>query len=144
MIIAKIHGYVAEGKGMLIQFSEPDETFNDSKSTLTFVNNEADLFRRLYVKNKVYVCDTLESWINQRAHSNMTNSSLITELRAVLYAAKHSSYEAVCCAIASHKKKFELLITDKSRFIDHYRKVIVPILEECDNVYTGKAKVHYY
>lgn len=144
MINAKIQVELPQNAGLLIEFSDPHGNFKDSPQFFTTVQNRADLLRRLYFKNRLYICDTLHSFLNQRLHATPSYKNHIKNLQNAISVGRNYTYPALCELVTFHKERIAAIAPyENSRYNHHYNNVIVPILIECENVHTGKAKVHY-
>jgi len=144
MINAKIHAELADNAGLIIEFSDGKGEYKDHPAFFTPVRDRTDLLKRLYFKNRMYICDTLNSFLNQRLHALPDCKVKIEILQVQIDRGRNYTYEELCQLVANKMKDFNSIAPgEKSRFNNHFKTVIIPILTECDNVRTGKAKVHY-
>lgn len=144
MINAKIQVELPQNAGLLIEFSDANGKFKDSPQFFTTVQNRADLLRRLYFKNRAHICDTLQSFLNQRLHALPHYPTKIKNLQNVVSVGRNYTYPALCELIASNATVIEQIAPlENTRYYNHYQNSIIPILTECKNIQSGKAKVHY-
>lgn len=144
MIDAKIHQVLNDNAGIIIEFSDQNGRYKDDPNHFIVVRDKTDLLKRLYFKNRVYICDTLISFLNQRKHALPEYSTKIEMLIGYVQRSRNHTYPALCDFVHFQSKHLkELAPSEKSPFYNHYKNNIEPILIECENIHTGKAKVHY-
>jgi hypothetical protein len=113
-----------------VRFSDPNEDFG-SKPYFT-VDSMAEVKRRLYVRNRAYILDTLTSWLNQRLHALPASQKQITTCLAWMDEMRKCSFFHVCEFILVRRPIFESIAPNQSsKFYDHYLTAIVPILDFC-------------
>lgn len=144
MINAKIHAELNDNAGLIIEFSDPNGNYKDHPNHFVAVSSHTDLLKRLYFKNRVYICDTLSSFLNQRLHALPSYNTRIEMMKEAINRGRTFTYPALCELVFTHQQNIKSIApTESSRFYNHFKTVIEPILIECENVHTGKAKVHY-
>jgi hypothetical protein len=114
-----------------VRFSDPNEEFG-TKPYFT-VDSMAEVKRRLYVRNRAYILDTLTAWLNQRLHALPASEKQIKACLAWVHEVRQCSFFHVCDFIQVRRPVFESIAPNQSsKFYDHYQKAIVPILDFCD------------
>lgn len=103
--------------------------------------NAADAKRRLYFRLRRYITETLKAWLMQRWYaiaSNKTTDRYTEKLNAIqilinqLNTYQQASHRRVVDLVCRQRSKIELISPgEKSRYRDHYIKIILPILKYC-------------
>lgn len=114
---------------IMVRFSEPNEEFKNNNWIP--VQNEEEVKRRVYFKNRLYIYEKMTGWVKQRKYSAPSNGhQLPTNLLAWLSNYQNASFFQLCDFLKAKRKEFEAIAPgEKSRFYNHYIKVIVPILD---------------
>jgi len=118
----------AQNNIFLVRFSEPNESFKDKVYTPVWGLDEVK--RRMYFKNRMYVLNTLNSWLNQRQHASHSYTKECVLLQNWLLEYQNASFFKLCEFIKRKRLVFEDVAPgDQSRYYNHYINTIVPILD---------------
>lgn len=104
-------------------------------------------WKYVYDLNKKRVCVAIRAFIKQRMYAlNEPKGSRTVAAAKLLVMINYFTdfhYFKICKVISDHRHVVEDIAPEpKSAFYDHYTKVIIPILYECDLMKDGQTKAY--
>lgn len=115
---------------IFVRFSDPNEDFGNKPYVP--VTSIAEVKRRVYVRNRAYILETMTKWLNQRLHALPDSERQINMYLHWIGSIKNTSLKHICDFIDLRRVNFESISPGKdSKFYCHYQKTIVPILDFC-------------
>ncbi|MNK53055.1 hypothetical protein D3C87_720060 [compost metagenome] len=131
MILAEVNEVNANL--LMVRFSEPNESFENKKFIPVF-GSISMVKTMVAYKNRIYIADTICSFLRQRAHAKSAYPTIITTLIHNIEKLKQGKLFELALYIANNQHRIELISpSETSRFYNHYKNIIEPILVFCKN-----------
>jgi hypothetical protein len=115
---------------LLVRFAHPNELMD--KKPYSFASSDFDVERRRIFLTRNYIVEKLTSWLRQREYAAPGYKKEAESLLTWLVCYKETSYTNVVSFVNRHHNAFTSMApSERSRFYDHYKTIVEPILIYC-------------
>lgn len=115
---------------LLVRFALPTEKLDSKPYTKAI--SDFDVQRRRIFITRNYIVERLCSWLRQRGHALPAYRKAADSLLSWLEFYQKTSLENIVAFVIRYENAFKSLVPDvRSRFYNHYEKIIAPILTYC-------------
>lgn len=133
MIIAEV---VPKNGFVFLRFVEPGE--NADKKPYITLNSMDEANGRIAFRTKVYIIETISTWLVQRNHALPSAQLQINTYMSWIAEVKTKNLIYICEFFHRRRDRFETLApSDKSECYPYYKSNILTILNFCTNYITG-------